>query len=317
MTAKRLSNFPVSFFSVVMGLTGTAIAFSKAESLLVSDIKISWFILGMASISFIIISLFYLIKLLRFSRAVVNEFNNPVRISFFPAISIGLILLSIGFIEINSFVSFALVFTGTILQLILSVAIISEWIRQDRFEIKHMNPSWFIPAVGNILVPVSGINFFPELVCWFFFSIGFVFWIILFVIFFYRIVFHHPMQEKLLPTLFILIAPPAVGFISYFKLTGHIDHFSYGLYSTALFLFIILLSMGRMFLKIRFYLSWWAYSFPIAALTIASFLMYSHERMSMLKYLSFSLLGLLSALIVFLGIRTIISIRRQEICVEE
>jgi tellurite resistance protein len=300
-----------------MGLAGTAIAFNKAEALLVSNLRISWFILGLASISFMVICLFYLLKLLRFSQSVINEFNNPVRISFFPAISIGLILLSIGFIEINSLLSFALVSAGTILQLILSIAVISEWIRQDRFEIKHMNPSWFIPAVGNILVPVAGINFFPEFVSWFFFSIGFVFWIILFVIFFYRVVFHHPMQEKLLPTLFILIAPPAVGFISYFKLTGHIDHLSYCLFSTALFLFIILLSMGRMFLKIRFYLSWWAYSFPIAALTIASFIMYSHERMNLLKYLSFSLLGLLTVLIVFLGIRTIISIRRKEFCVEE
>jgi len=243
MTTSRLSNFPVSFFSVVMGLAGTAIAFNKAEALLVSNLRISWFILGLASISFMVICLFYLLKLLRFSQSVINEFNNPVRISFFPAISIGLILLSIGFIEINSLLSFALVSAGTILQLILSIAVISEWIRQDRFEIKHMNPSWFIPAVGNILVPVAGINFFPEFVSWFFFSIGFVFWIILFVIFFYRVVFHHPMQEKLLPTLFILIAPPAVGFISYFKLTGHIDHFSYCLFSTALFLFIILLSM--------------------------------------------------------------------------
>ncbi len=46
MKSGRLVNFPVSFFSVVMGLAGTAIAFSKAETVLDANLKISWFILG-------------------------------------------------------------------------------------------------------------------------------------------------------------------------------------------------------------------------------------------------------------------------------
>ncbi|MFP3442800.1 hypothetical protein R0K18_34200, partial [Pantoea sp. SIMBA_133] len=80
------------------------------------------------------------------------------------------------------------------------------------------------------------------------------------------------LPAKLLPTLFILIAPPAVGSISWFQLVGEINAFGRILYYIALFLTLMLLTQTTRFIKLDFFLSWWAYSFPIAAITIASFL---------------------------------------------
>jgi tellurite resistance protein len=118
-----------------------------------------------------------------------------------------------------------------------------------------MNPAWFIPAVGNILVPIVGIIHAPAEISWFFYSIGFFFWIILLIIFFNRIIFHSPLPEKLLPTLFILIAPPAVGFVSLVKLTGEVGDFSKILYYFGLFLTLLLMFQFNIFKKIKFYLS--------------------------------------------------------------
>ena len=139
-----------------------------------------------------------------------------------------------------------------------------------------MNPSWLIPAVGNILVPVAGVSHVSPEISWFFYSIGLILWIVLLAIFFNRIIFHKPLPERLLPTLFILIAPPSVAFLSYVKLTGFINEFTRILYYFALFLVALLCSQLKMFWKIKFYLSWWAYSFPISAVTIASIVMF-HE----------------------------------------
>jgi len=47
------------------------------------------------------------------------------------------------------------------------------------------------------------------------FAVGFILWCVLFTVIMNRIIFHNPLPQKLLPTLFILIAPPAIGFISY------------------------------------------------------------------------------------------------------
>ena len=159
------------------------------------------------------------------------------------------------------------------LHLVLTLAILTVWVQQQKFEITHMVPVWFIPVVGNILVPLAGVIHAPQEVSWFFFSGAWCSgWSC------------RPCSStasssitpcrRALPTFFILLAPPAVGFVAYVKLNGDVDNFAFVLYYFGLFLFLFLLVQIPMLRRARFYLSWWAYSFPVAAITIASMLMY-------------------------------------------
>ncbi len=133
----------------------------------------------------------------------------------------------------------------------------------------------------------------------------------------YRVIFHEPMPDKMLPTFFILFAAPAIGFIAYTKITGNIDGFGHILYYLSLFLFILNLTLVNTFVKIKFYLSWWAYSFPLAAFILAS-LLFSHETgLKLFGIIAIITLILLSILIVLFSIKTIHAIRRKQICIEE
>jgi len=313
----RIKYFPVSFFSMILGLAGFTIAAQKAEQILKIPINLSYPILIITLVFFGIIFTIYLVKIIRFKDEVKKEFNHPIKLSFFPTFSISLLLLSIAFLSINLIISKYLWVFGTIIHFMFTIKIISIWIQHTKFKIKHINPAWFIPAVGNILVPVAGVSHFSPEISWFFFSVGLFFWIILLIIFFNRIIFHTPLPEKLLPTLFILIAPPAVGFISFVKLTGEINAFSKILYYFGLFMVFLLFAQIKIFKKIKFYLSWWAYSFPIAAITIASILMFHETSISSFKYISLILFGILNLIIILLLIKTSIAISKREICIEE
>lgn len=314
----RIKNFPISFFSVMMGLVGLTIALQKAVDILRINQVISVFFLCFSIAIFAIISIVYLFKILFYFDEVKREINHPVKINFLPTFSISLLLISIALLPISIVLSSYFWWVGMILHFIFSLGIISTWMHHDKFHINHMNPSWFIPAVGNILVPVAGVSHFNPELSWFFFSFGLLFWIILLVIFFYRIFFHEPLTEKMLPTLFILIAPPAVGFISYFKLSGEINDFSKILYYSAVFFTFLLLSQIAIFKNIKkFYLSWWAYSFPLAAISIATALMYHETRMNAYKYFFAFLIILLVSVITILSFKTIKAIKNIEICVEE
>ncbi len=313
----RIKYFSVSFFSIILGMAGFTIAFQKSEQILKMPFNLSLSILILTSALFGIIALIYVLKIILFSDEVKVEFNNPVKLSFFPTFSISLLLLSIAFLSVNLFISKYLWIAGTIIHFILTIKVISIWIQQTKFEIKHMNPSWFIPAVGNILVPVAGVSFFSLEISWFFYSIGLFLWIILLVIFFNRIIFHSPLPRKLIPTLFILIAPPAVGFISLVKLTGEASEFSKILYYFGLFLVFLLFSQIKIFRKIKYYLSWWAYSFPISAITIATILMFHETDIILFNYLSWIFFVILNLVIIWLLMKTIVAISERGICVEE
>ncbi|MBN2780361.1 MAG: SLAC1 anion channel family protein [Candidatus Marinimicrobia bacterium] len=313
----RLRYFPISFFSVILGMAGFTIAFQRTETALNASFLLSNGFLIFTVLLFAVFILFYLMKMINYFPEVLAEFRNPLKLSFFPTTSISLLLLSILFLTIAPPVSKILWMIGSAAQLLFTVKIITIWIHHDKFEINHMNPGWFIPAVGNLLVPVSGVAHFPPEISWFFYSIGIMFWGILLVIFINRIIFHSPLPERLLPTLFILIAPPAIGFVSYVRLAGSIDAFAYILYYFALFMFILLFTQIRLFSRIRFYLSWWAYSFPLAAITIASFLMHHETGKPFFSYAAYALFAVLSLAIAGLLFKTLISVIKKEICIAE
>lgn len=313
----RLGLSPVSFFAMVMVLTGFAIAVQRAKTILGLPSGTGRILGSIATGIFVLIAALYALKLLRYRDEVVKELAHPIKLSFSPAMSIGLILLSIALHSVSPKLTFALLAVGASAQLLLTLFVLSRWITHTVFEIQHFNSSWFIPVVGNILVPLAAVDHGLTEIAWFFFSVGLVLWLVLPTIVLNRVIFHNPLPAKLAPTSFILMAPPAVGFLSYVKLTGAVDGFARVLFYTALFTALLLLAPYRKFIGIKLFLSWWAYSFPVAAMTIASMLMYRMTGLGFFGGLSWVLLAALAAIIVALLVRTLKAIATGEICVEE
>jgi tellurite resistance protein len=316
-TGDRLSHLPVSLFSSVMGITGLAIAWKKAH-LALGVSEIIWQGLAIfGNAIFVLLLTLYAVKILRYRDEVLAEWHHPVRVNFFPTISIGLLLLGIVWLENSPQLAYILWMIGALLHLSFTFAILSSWLHHTHYAIQHANPAWFIPVVGNLFVPIAGMHFAPSEVAWFFFSIGIVFWLVLMTIVFYRLFFHDPLPARLMPTLFILLAPPAVGFISYVALANTIDGFARVLYYTALFLALLLGSNVIRFVKNAFYISAWAYSFPLAAMTIATFVMASKSGLGFFNGLGAFFLTVVSLIVTVLLVKTFDAIRRHAICVPE
>ncbi|MDY6814788.1 MAG: hypothetical protein SV598_02740 [Pseudomonadota bacterium] len=79
----------------------------------------------------------------------------------------------------------------------------------------------------------------------------------------------------------------------------------------------MLMTQVRRFLQLEFFLSWWAYSFPMAAITIATFVMYHQLQLAFFKGLGAVLLGLLTLLIAMLAGKTAQAVRRRAVCIED
>ena len=308
---------PIALFSTVMGTAGLALAWLKAHAVLGMPALVGEGLRGAASALFVLLLVFYGLKALRYPQAVRMEMRHPVRINFFPTVSISLLLLAIAYLEPASEAAFWLWVAGAALHLSLTLAIFGSWIHHTHYAIQHANPAWFIPVVGNIIVPVAGVHLASPELSWFFFSIGLVFWIVLLTIVLYRLFFHEPLPARLAPTLFILLAPPSVGFIAYTLLIDGVDAFARILYYTALFLALLLASNAVRFLRLPFFISAWAYSFPLAALTLATLVMNARLPSPVFTLLGFGLLAILSLVVAVLAVRTLIAIGRRQICVPE
>ncbi|EQB39313.1 C4-dicarboxylate ABC transporter [Sulfurimonas hongkongensis] len=315
--ARSLEYFPVQLFAIIMGLSGFAIVFAKAYHILDFSYWFYAFILFIDTLLFLVIFTSYMLKIASYPEAVKGEINHPIKSSFMASISVSLLLLSIAYYDFAPTLSIVLWFIATPLQLFFTLVVMKYWIHND-LEVVHSNPAWFIPIVGNVLVPVVGVDAAPIFVSLFFFSLGMFFWIVLFTIMINRIIFHNPLAKKLIPTFFIFIAPPAVGFVSYLKITnGSIDMFSIFLYSIALFTLLLLLFMLRMYDVKMFFISWWAYTFPLAAITIATLLMHNIYHSTFTYIASLSLIAFLTLVVGYVALKTIQAFKAQKICISE
>ena len=312
-----LEHFPVSFFASVMGLSGLTLAWGKAAQVAGATTIAPSVLAHLTAAVFVVLAGFYIAKAIWYPQAVRADYLHPVRLHFIPTISISMILLSAVGLREESWLAFPMFVGGAGLHLLFTLAVLNSWFNRDCFEPVHLNPAWFIPIVGNVLVPLAGVAQGYVEVSWFFFSIGIVFWLVLFSIITNRVLFHHPLPEKLAPTLFILVAPPAAAFLSYMKLVGEIDVLARVLFYFALFMTLFLMTQVPRLMRLKFSLAWWAYSFPLAAITAASWTMYERVGGDGFQILSTVLLLLVTVVVGMLVVRTGLAVSRGQIGLPE
>lgn len=312
----RLKFFPIMMYATVMGMSGLTIMYQKAALWLGFSALIGEGLMAITTLLFGAISVIYITKFLKYRAAVKKEFSHPVRINFFAAVSISMLMLAIIYKEHYPSVAAFFWYPGAALHFYLTMHTISFWINNNQ-ELDHSNPAWFIPIVGNVLIPVAGVGFASQGVLLYFFSTGIFFWVILFAILLNRIIFHHQMANKFMPTMFILIAPPAVGFIAYVKIFEVVDTFAMILFNLALFFTFLIAFMYKNFIKIKFFISWWAFVFPVAAMAISTMLMYHQTQDIPLLVLAYTMIAVTSVIITIVIYQTLIHMQKGDICVQE
>lgn len=302
---------PLPLFASVMGLAGLAMVWRATETHWALNWGISWAITLGALVVFVLLILAYIYKWLVAPDRVLDELNHPVRINFLPALSINLILLGILITPRHPEIGLDLWRIGAVLHLLLTLIIVNIWLNTER-PVASINPAWFIPAVGNVLVPVAAAAAGYTLVAWFFLSIGLFFWTILITVVFYRLITKPALEPQMRPTLVVMIAPPAVSCLAIIGLTGHMGIAAMGLFFVATFFVLLLTPQIPGFLKLPYFPSWWAYTFPLAAFVVACYRF--TEATGVLSNFMLGLLTLVVTLVVGIVLaRTIIALLRGEL----
>lgn len=300
-----LRHLPVSVFAVAMGVLGLALALSAAETALDLPRRLATAGLIAGALVLAAVALAYAAKALRHPQAVVAEWRHPVRLAFFPAISIAFLLMAAALVEPAPDLARALFLPAAGLQGALAVAVIGAWIGPRSFAPGSFNPAWFIPAVGNVVVPLAGARLGYMDLSWAFFAAGMVFWVALLPPLLHRLVFGEPLAPRMVPTLAILFAPPAVGFVALTRLTGDAGMPGIILLNAGYAMALIAATQAPRLRGVPFALSFWALTFPLAALAVASLL---HARLAASVphlWIGLGLTALLAGLVAVLLARTV------------
>lgn len=302
--------------------------------------------------AFVALGITYSLKTITSFDSCQQEFLSPVTRPFFATICISLLLLPFALqrVGIPETISFAVWIFGAVLMSIFSVHIVQFWICH-KFELAHITPAWIIPVVGLLDLPLAlplfpqiqtmpDLGFFITIFCM---AVGFSFTIVLCTLIFARIVFFAKLPDKLMPTLVVLLAPFGAGvsthavFISMQASMMSVDSGIFAINSIPYILFLVglflLLALSPQIVQIRkccpFRISWWAISFPLAAMCIASIKINTgilelsntnlpisssaHMLATIFSILSLTLLLSVTLVFVWLIVRTLFGIFRGEL----
>ncbi len=120
----KMAHFPLSFFSMVMGLAGLTIAWHKAQHTFDVDLSINILLVSLTSSAFVLFLLLYIANYVTSYDAVLKEFKSPVKLHFFPTVSISLLLISIAFLLFDQSRSLAIWLVGSIIYLLFTLYVL-------------------------------------------------------------------------------------------------------------------------------------------------------------------------------------------------
>ncbi len=316
--APRLAHLPVTFFAVVMGLAGLSLAWRRAVGLGAPEVvALALFWIALAAEA--VVATAYLAKIVRHRAAFRAEMQHPVRLAFVPTATIALLLLATAGREVVPGLATVLWWAGALGQIALTLLVLSAWIGRPTFTLGHVTPAWFIPVVGLVVVPLAGVHLGPLWLSWFAFSVGLFFWLALLPVVLSRLFVHdQPVPTPLLPTLAVLVAPPSVAFLAWAALhSGVVDTVGTMLLDVAVFFGLLFGALAARLRRLPFFLSWWAFAFPLAALSVALTAVAADQDVAALTIAAWTLLAATTALTVLLGVRTAGAMAAGRICVPE
>lgn len=296
------SYLPVSLFGSIMGLSGFSIGLNSAVDLYNISPLFGSVMTIFTLICFTALIIAYSIKIFTSRQSFIDEFQNPVTKSFFGTIGISFLLIPLLFNDTFLPLGFFFWIIGVVFMLVFAWYMVNFWV-QNTHEQAHITPAWIVPVVGTLDIPLAshlfGIDsYFLNI---FALSVGLFFTLPIITLILSRVIFFQKLPEKLMPTLMILVAPFSVGFLAYINSVGSLDYFAMALYSLGFFIFLTLIpQLFNIAQCCPFRVTWWAISFPLAALLNATLKMAQMLDNTLFYYLGAVMLTTFSGIFIWL-----------------
>ncbi|MCD6253818.1 MAG: C4-dicarboxylate ABC transporter, partial [Thermotogae bacterium] len=202
-----VKNFAPSWFASVMGtgiLAMTSLFYSQYIPLLRS---LAYVLFYFNVILFLVLLIPWILRWIFFRKEALNDLEHPILSNFYATIAIGMLVLAANFIVIgkNMEIGEVLWFIGTLATIFFGILTPYLMFKGEHVKLDHINPAWFIPPVGLIVIPIAGSLIIPHLsgmeqefvifLNYFGWGAGFFIYLALLAITMYRFILHHPLPN--------------------------------------------------------------------------------------------------------------------------
>jgi len=316
------------WFSLVMGLCGLALAWRAGEAALGEMATGAALVLsGVALMVFLVLAAASLLRWQRYPQALEEDLKHPVRHAFVATVPVSLLLLATcgHALGLQGAVLQTIWWAGSLLQLWVTLWVLGRWLApmpnagtsaQAGALWPGVTPVLFIPVVGNVVAPLAGVGLGHEVWSAAQLGIGVLFWPVVLVLLLTRRLAHSPLPERLLPTWFITVAPPAVIGLGMLQFQAP-AWVAQGFWGVALFNLLWVGAQAKRMAGQPFGVAFWALSFPLAAFTALTLRLAALHKLPAMQTGGMLMLAVTSLVVVGLVLATVRGLRNGSLLAPE
>jgi tellurite resistance protein len=239
-------------------------------------------------------------------RQILADLRDPV-FSAFPSLALIVGMLLSATLSRHAFAAGrALVVVFFVPTALLGGWVTGQWMAGP-LQRERMHPGYFLPTVAGGFIGAAttaqvGLHGLAEAS----FGVGVLCWVMIGSIILNRLFFTGMLAPALVPTLAIELAPPAVGGLAYFGLTGgRTDAFAAALAGYAVLMVLVQLRFLPLYLSLSFSAGFWAFSFSYAAALTYAIVWMDLRRTPGTRFWTVVILVVASAFIGGITVRTV------------
>ncbi|XP_044973720.1 S-type anion channel SLAH2-like [Hordeum vulgare subsp. vulgare] len=301
-----LLRFPISTFGMCLGVSSQAMLWKTLESepsmaflrVRPAANHVLWWVSAALTA---VVSIVYLLKVVFYFEAVRREFHHPVRVNFFFAPWVACLFLVKGVPRPEWEIHHVFWYLLMAPILCLDLKIYGQWMSSgERRLSKVANPSNHLAVVGNFVGALLGARMGLRELPVFFFAVGLAHYAMLFVTLYQRLPTTAQLPKELHPVFFLFVAAPSVASMAWARISGEFNNGAKLLYFVSLFLHVSLVVRVNLFRGLRFSLAWWAYTFPMTSVALATVLYASEVGNILTQMLALGLSGI--AVVTVIGV---------------
>lgn len=269
---------PVALFPSAMGTAGLGLAWRKASSLFEIEAYLGEMIAGFSLLVFSYLLVAQLLRLV-YARADLNrEWSDPSSSSLFATITICGALGAVVLLPYNPVFAEMVWLPSVIMQLFIFLSLLGRWITAQT-DINSVSLTWLFPITGNAVMVIAGVPLGYRDLSWFLLTITIIFWLAFLPLFLQKLMFAaQKIPPAAAPSFMILVSTPAIIAIALFTINEGPDiTFTIATFSS-LFFGIVAIWLWKWLFEAPFSRSWWAFTFPLAALSSALLRHYEHTK---------------------------------------
>jgi tellurite resistance protein len=312
MTNIPVARIPLNTFAIPLGLTGLAEAWSDAGATLHFPFAVSEPLWGIAAIASIWMIVAHIVRGAHSDASFVSQLRHPVQGPVAAMMPIAGMLIGINLHGFWPVAGASLILVSMVAALLFAGWLVAFWLRGE-LNLESVHGGYFLPTVAASFVAGGAASVIgAHALATGAFAVGTFFWILMFALVAGRLAFRPSLPVPLVPTMAVLMAPPAVAGLSWFAYDhGAIDAVEQGLLGLALFSLLVQLFFLPRYVRLAFSLGFWSFAFPSAFVGAFLIVWIGKSPFMGWQVLAYAILTLVSALVLAIAVFSIRSVVRD------